>query len=90
MLTYAKRMQVELRGRSEEERQTALHMLVHLPADPSLLLLDNTDANAMAGDALLNVSDTILVEVKGEYKEVPYRFSSQLKASCSSSLRPRV
>jgi hypothetical protein len=90
MLTYAMRMQVELRGRSEEERQTALHMLVHLPADPSLLLLDNTDANAMAEDMLLNVSDTILVEVKGEFKEVPYRFSSQLKASYSSSLRPRV
>lgn len=45
-----------------------------LACQASLLTSDVFDASAMEeGDALLNVSDTVLVEVKGEYKEVAYR-----------------
>lgn len=51
---------------------------MHMVTDPALLNVDPWDGGAMAADALLNVSDTTLAEVNGEYVEIPYRVCGSL------------
>ena len=62
-----------LRASDARDRRWALHLLVHMGADPKLLALDAFDRNAMGEDALLNLSDSILTEINGEFVEVPYQ-----------------
>ena len=63
-----------LRQRDDSARRRDLHLLLHLVADARLLAVDAGDGMAMdEHDALLNLSDTLLAQVRGEFAEVPYR-----------------
>ena len=69
----------QLRARDARDRRLALHLLMHMGADPGLLVVDAFDSAAMEEDALLNLSDSILAEVNGEYQEVAAPLSVSLR-----------
>ena len=80
----------QLRARDARDRRLALHLLMHMGADPGLLVVDAFDSAAMEEDALLNLSDSILAEVNGEYQEVaaPLSVSLRLCVNLQRELTP--